>query len=48
MTEVAEHAYALRVRQMLSGTVFVAGGCTSWYMGKSGQASAACPSTTRR
>jgi cation diffusion facilitator CzcD-associated flavoprotein CzcO len=48
VTEAAEHAYTLRVRQMLSGTVFVAGGCTSWYQDKSGQASAAWPSTARR
>ena len=48
VTEAAEHAYTLRVRQMLSGTVFVTGGCTSWYLDKSGQASAAWPSTARR
>jgi cation diffusion facilitator CzcD-associated flavoprotein CzcO len=48
VTEAAEHAYTLRIRQMLSGTVFVAGGCTSWYLDKSGQASAAWPSTARR
>ena len=48
VTEAAEHAYAARVGQMLSGTVFVTGGCTSWYLDKSGQASAAWPSTARR
>jgi len=48
VTEAAEHAYTLRVRQMLSGTVFVTGGCTSWYLDKSGQASAAWPATARR
>ena len=48
VTETAEHAYAARVGQMMSGTVFVTGGCTSWYLDKSGQASAAWPSTARR
>ena len=33
---------------MLFRSVFVAGGCTSWYLDKSGQASAAWPSTARR
>ena len=33
---------------MLSGTVFVTGGCASWYLDKSGRASAAWPSTARR
>jgi hypothetical protein len=41
-------AYASRVGQMQSGTVFVTGGCTSWYLDKSGRASAAWPSTARR
>jgi cation diffusion facilitator CzcD-associated flavoprotein CzcO len=48
VTQAAEDAYASRVGQMLSGTVFVTGGCTSWYLDKSGQASAAWPSTARR
>ena len=48
VTEAAERAYAARVGQMMAGTVFVTGGCTSWYLDKSGQASAAWPSTARR
>jgi cation diffusion facilitator CzcD-associated flavoprotein CzcO len=48
VTEAAERAYAAKVGQMLAGTVFVTGGCTSWYLDKSGQASAAWPSTARR
>jgi cation diffusion facilitator CzcD-associated flavoprotein CzcO len=48
VTRAAEDAYATCVGQMMSGTVFVTGGCTSWYLDKSGQASAAWPSTARR
>ncbi len=33
---------------MLSRTVFVTGDCTSWYLDKSGRASAAWPATARR
>jgi cation diffusion facilitator CzcD-associated flavoprotein CzcO len=48
VTQAAEDAYASRVGQMMSRTVFVTGGCTSWYLDKAGQASAAWPSTARR
>ena len=46
--EDAQEAYTRRVHEMRRGTVWVAGGCHSWYQDKSGEASAIWPSTARR
>jgi cation diffusion facilitator CzcD-associated flavoprotein CzcO len=43
----AQDAYAHRLREMLRNTVWVTGGCDSWYLDKSGAASAIWPSTAR-
>jgi cation diffusion facilitator CzcD-associated flavoprotein CzcO len=46
--ESAQEAYTRRVREMLRNTVWVTGGCRSWYLDESGEASAIWPSTARR
>jgi cation diffusion facilitator CzcD-associated flavoprotein CzcO len=46
--EGAQDAYTRRVREMLRNTVWVTGGCDSWYLDKSGAASAIWPSTARK
>jgi cation diffusion facilitator CzcD-associated flavoprotein CzcO len=46
--EDAQEAYARRVHEMRRNTVWVTGGCDSWYQDKSGEASAIWPSTARR
>ncbi len=48
VTEDAQEAYARRVHEMLSHTVWTTGGCDSWYLDKSGEASAIWPSTASR
>jgi cation diffusion facilitator CzcD-associated flavoprotein CzcO len=48
VNEDAQQAYTRRVRSMLRDTVWVTGGCQSWYLDRSGDASAIWPSTARR
>lgn len=48
VTEAAQDAYARRVHEMLRDTVWVTGGCDSWYLDKSGEASVIWPSTARK
>ena len=48
VTEDAQEAYARRVHEMLSHTVWMTGGCDSWYLDKSGEASAIWPSTAAK
>ncbi len=48
VTEDAQEAYAQCVHEMLSHTVWMTGGCDSWYLDKSGEASAIWPSTAAR
>lgn len=47
VTEDAQDAYHRRVRAMLGDTVWVTGGCKSWYLDPSGEASALWPSSAR-
>ena len=48
VSEAAEEAYTKRVHEMLRDTVWVTGGCDSWYLDRSGAASLVWPSTARR
>ena len=48
VSETAQEAYTRRVQNMLRNTVWVTGGCDSWYLDKSGQASSIWPSTARQ
>ncbi len=45
VTDAAQDAYARRVHEMLRDTVWVTGGCDSWYLDRSGEASVIWPST---
>jgi cation diffusion facilitator CzcD-associated flavoprotein CzcO len=47
VSEAAQEAYTRRVHEMLRNTVWVTGGCESWYLDKSGEASVIWPSTAR-
>lgn len=48
VSERAQEAYTRRVHEMLRDTVWVTGGCDSWYLDRSGEASVIWPSTARR
>jgi cation diffusion facilitator CzcD-associated flavoprotein CzcO len=47
VTEDAQEAYHRKVHDMLRDTVWVTGGCKSWYLDPSGEASALWPSSAR-
>ena len=48
VTEQAQEAYAERVNAMLRDTVWVAGGCQSWYLDANGDASVNWPGSAWR
>jgi cyclohexanone monooxygenase len=45
VTEQAQDAYVAKVTQDLQGTVWVQGGCSSWYQDKNGEATAMWPNS---
>jgi cyclohexanone monooxygenase len=48
ITAPAQDRYARRVHDKFRDTVWVTGGCDSWYLDKSGEPSVNWPSTARR
>ncbi len=48
VSETAQDAYTTRIRELMKDTVWVTGGCSSWYLDASGQASVVWPSSARK